>query len=62
MSSEPGAGLRAELEQFTGAVAPEAEPAARVAFIALKAALIRFTSWYTQLPGCVRAEPNTVTR
>ncbi len=39
MSSEPGAGLRAELERFTGAVAPEAEPAARVAFIALKAAL-----------------------
>ena len=30
--------------------------------IALNAALMRLTSWYTQCPGSVRAEPNTVTR
>jgi len=33
------AGLRAELGRFSGAIAPADEPAARVAFLALKAAL-----------------------
>ncbi|MGH7511804.1 MAG: 2,3,4,5-tetrahydropyridine-2,6-dicarboxylate N-succinyltransferase [Gemmatimonadales bacterium] len=38
MSAET-AGLRAELGRFSGAIAPADEPAARVAFLALKAAL-----------------------
>jgi 2,3,4,5-tetrahydropyridine-2-carboxylate N-succinyltransferase len=38
MSAEV-AGLEAELGRFTGAIAPTDEPAARVAFLALKAAL-----------------------
>ena len=37
--SADAAGLRAELERFAGPVAPEDEPAARVAFLALKDAL-----------------------
>jgi 2,3,4,5-tetrahydropyridine-2-carboxylate N-succinyltransferase len=39
MSADATAKLRGELERFAGPVAPEDEPAARVAFQALKAAL-----------------------
>ena len=39
MSADSVTDLRAELERFAGPVAPDQEPAARVAFLALKAAL-----------------------
>jgi len=39
MSADSTASLRAELERFSGPVAPGEEPAARVAFMELKAAL-----------------------
>jgi len=39
MSADPNTVLRADLERFAGPLAPDQEPAARVAFLALKAAL-----------------------